>query len=180
LLRKSRFLLELSGTGRCRLTGCRAAISGAQYCHILLCTAEGEMIAVNGNSGLGTMVPRGLRKRRLLAGAAAALGFMAVTALPVLAPTPAAAQTFVIGGFRIHVHGLGGGGYYSRHRSSRHHAGTTNNRRHARHRGGEQEEETAAKTAPAPQVPVVAPVAEAPVTSTSRPLLHGPDIEPSK
>jgi hypothetical protein len=140
------------------------------------------MTAVNGNSGFGTMVPRASSKRRLLASAAVALGFMVVMALP----TPAAAQTFSFGGFRIHVSGLGGGGGYYRHRSSRHHAGTSNsNRRHARRRGGEQEEETAARTAPAPQMPVAAPVAssaaaEVPVTSTSRPLLHGPDIEPSK
>lgn len=143
------------------------------------------MIAVNGNSGLGTMVPRGLCKRRLLASAAVALGFMVMTAVAALEPTPAAAQTFSFGGFRIHVSGLGGGGGYYRHRSSRHHA-DNGSRRHGRHhRDREQEEETAAKAAPAPQMPVAAPVAssaaaEAPVTSTSRPLLHGPDIEPSK
>jgi hypothetical protein len=139
------------------------------------------MIAINGNLGSWTMIPCGLRKRRFLAGAAVAT--MLMTALPVMQPTPAAAQTFVIGGFRIHVHGLGGGGYYSRHRSSRH--ASTSSRRHARRRGGDQEEETAAKTAPAPQAPAAAPViatpvAEGPVTSANRPLLHGPDIEPSK
>jgi hypothetical protein len=142
------------------------------------------MIAGNGNLGSGTMVPCGSRRRFFLASAAVGLGLMVMTALPGLGPTSAAAQTFVIGGFRIHVHGLGGGGYYSRHRSTRHHASTSNNRRHARRRSGEQEEETAAKAAPAPQMPAAVPVATSvatqPITSTSRPLLEGPDLEPSK
>jgi hypothetical protein len=139
------------------------------------------MIDVNGNSGSLTIISRGLRKRHFLASAAMALGLIVMT----LPATPAAAQTFSFGGFRIHVSGLEGGGYY-RHRSSRHHAGTSN-RRHARRHGGEQEEETAATRTPTPtpQVPAAAPVittptAEVPVTSASRPLLHGPDIEPSK
>jgi hypothetical protein len=137
------------------------------------------MSKVNGNSGSRTIVPCWLRKRHFLASAAIALG-LTVTALPALQPTPAAAQTISIGGFRIHVSGLGGGGYY-RHRSSRHHAASSN-RRHARRRGGQQEEETAATPTPTPQVPAVTPViaTEAPVTGSSRPLLHGPDIEPSK
>ena len=144
------------------------------------------MIAVRENLDSGTTVPRGSWKRRLLASAAAALGYMLMTALPALEATPAAAQTFVVGGFRIHVSGMGGGGghYYSHHRSSRHHA-DTGSLRHARRRGGEREEETAAGPAPASQIPPAAPVAtspsvEVPVTSAARPLLHGPDLEPSK
>jgi hypothetical protein len=109
---------------------------------------------------------------------------MVMTSVPGVGPTPAAAQTFSFGGFRIHVSGLGGGGYY-RHHSSRHHASNSNSsRRHGRHhRGGDREEETARAT-PAPRLPEAAPVAATPVveipTSTSRPVLHGPDIEPSK
>jgi hypothetical protein len=136
------------------------------------------MIAVSGNSGSGTTVPRGSRKRRLLASVAVALGYMLMTAVPALEPTPAAAQTFSFGGFRIHVHGMGG--YSGRHYGRRH----ASSRRHGHRRGRGQDEDTAGP-APAPAAPPAAPVAasapaEVPVTSATRPVLHGPDIEPSK
>jgi len=135
------------------------------------------------NLGSGTTVARRSRKRGLLASAAVALGYMVLTAVPALEPTPAAAQTFVVGGFRIHVSGMRiGGGRYYRHRSSRH--ADSGSRRHGRRRGGGgREEETA--SARAPQPVVAAPVAstapaEVSLTSAKRPVLHGPDIEPSK
>ena len=152
------------------------------------------MIAVRANSGNETTSPRGSRKRRLLASAAVALGYLLITAVPTLEPTPAAAQTFVFGGFRIHVHGMRGGGGYYRHHSGRHHA-SASSRRHGRRRGGGEEEETAQKPVP-PQSPAAQPVrsnapaempatsatrpAEMPVTSATRPAPHAPDFELSK
>ena len=140
------------------------------------------MIAASRNTGSGTSVRRTARKRSLLASVAVALTYMLMTAGPVLEPTPAEAQTFAIGGFRIHIGGMGG--HYGRHRYGRRHAGYSRSR-HARRRGGGGES-TADQREPAATPPPTTPAtgsasvpASGPVPlSTSRPAPQGPDFEP--
>jgi hypothetical protein len=148
------------------------------------------MVILSGNSGCGTTLLSGSHNRGLLAAAAIALGAILMTAVSVLEPMPADAQTFVIGGFRIHVHGLGvySGRHYGRRQASR----STSSRRHGHRRRG-HDEDVAEKEKPAstPQAPAgpaaglgpaatgITPV-ELPISSVRRPVLHGPDIEPSK